>query len=325
MASYFKMLPMEKCACTYTLTFFFFFLRIRRICTEISEFDKSASLIAKHFLRRGYPMKLIEESLIRARRLDRATLLDKRPPPLSQSSNEEQRFFLITTYNPATPHFRDIISKNWDILRTSDDTNFLTNSRTIFGFRRNQNLRDKLVRARVKVTYDPDSDSHISVLNDTMVPLSESKNKCKNRSCRYCPLLNKSGRVKSTSTGRSYTSLKNITCKSSNLIYLITCKSENCRLQYVGQTYRTLSERFQGHFNDISNNRHWKAIGEHFNKPNHQGWKDCDISVLYFCPINPGQKNQINSRAIENRKCMERYWQFQLQTLSPHGLNRLEE
>ena len=39
-------------------------LRICRICTELSEFDKSASLIAKHFLRRGYAKTLIEESLI---------------------------------------------------------------------------------------------------------------------------------------------------------------------------------------------------------------------------------------------------------------------
>ncbi len=299
------------------------FLRIRRICTEISEFDKSAALIAKHFLRRGYPIEIIEQSLIKARRLDRSLLLDKPPTQSSQQTSEEQKFFLITTYNPASPHFRDIVSKNWDILKTSDDTNFLANSRTIFGFRRNQNLRDKLVRARVKVKYDPDTDSHISILNESHGPLSENINKCKNRSCRYCPLLNKSGKVKSTSTGRSYATLKNITCKSSNLVYLITCKV--CNLQYVGQTYRTLSERFQGHFNDISNNRHWKAIGEHYNKSNHQGWKDCEISVLYFCPINPGKKNQINSRATENRKCMERYWQFQLQTLSPQGLNRLEE
>ncbi len=66
------------------------FLRIRRICTDISEFDNSAGLIAKHFLRRGYPLKLIEESLIRARRLDRDLLLNKQPN--TPTLNEEQRF-----------------------------------------------------------------------------------------------------------------------------------------------------------------------------------------------------------------------------------------
>ena len=181
-------------------------------------------------------------------------------------------------------------------------------------------MKDRLCKARVK--YDPKTSTNLSVMEDT-TPLSQTSNKCKSRNCRYCPLLNKSGRIVSTSTGRSYSSLKHVTCKSGNLVYLITCRQ--CKMQYVGQTYRTIQERFQGHFNDISNNRFWKAMGEHYNKSNHNGWHDCEISVLYFCRINPGRKNMVNDRATKDRKCMERYWQFQLQTLSPQGLNRLEE
>ncbi len=297
------------------------FLRVRRICTENAEFDKSVTLLATHFLRRGYPLDLIEDSIIRARRLDRQNLLTPTPRQ-DAGTTDERKFFLITTFNPSSPYFREIISKHWDILKTSDQTSFLTTSRTIYGYRRNKNLKDRLCRARVN--HNPISHTDHSVTGE-QVPLSQTKNKCKNRTCRYCPLLNKTGRVRCTSTGRTYTCLKNITCKSSNLIYLITCKVEGCHVQYVGQTYRTISERFQGHFNDISNNKHWKAIGEHYNKPNHHGYSDCEISVLYFCPINPGQRNEVNQRATSDRKCMERYWQFQLQTLSPKGLNRLEE
>ncbi len=295
------------------------FLRIRRICTDISEFDKSAALIGKHFLRRGYPKELIEESIIRARRLDRATLLANNPR-VDPATTDERKFFLITTFNPASPYFRDIVTKNWDILRTSDTTSFITDSRIIFGFRRNKNLRDHLCRARVK--YDPNISSDQSV-SGPPAPLSQTRNRCKTNNCRYCPLINTSGRVRCKSTGRTYSCLKHITCKSSNLIYLITCKE--CQTQYVGQTYRTISERFRGHFNDISTNKHWKAIGQHYNQPDHHGWSDCEISVLYFCPINPGKQNDVNERATSDRKCMERYWQFQLQTLSPKGLNRLEE
>ncbi len=112
-----------------------------------------------------------------------------------------------------------------------------------------------------------------------LLSLSQSSKICKNSRCRYCPLPNTTGRVTSTSIGRSYTCLKNITCKSDNLVYLITCKQ--CGLQYVGQTYRSIAQRFLGHFNDISNERHWKAVGEHYNKQNHHGWSDCEISVLY--------------------------------------------
>ena len=246
--------------------------------------------------------------------------MDKRPNSQVTNKSDEERFFLITTFNPANPNFAEIISKNWDILSTSDDTAFLSESKIIYGFRRNKNLKDRLCKARVH--YDANSSTNTSS-GDIPLPLSQGKNFCKNKKCRYCPLLNRSGRVCSTSTGRSYTCLENITCKSDNLVYLITCKK--CKIQYVGQTYRTIAQRFQGHFNDITSERHWKAVGEHFNKPNHQGWSDCEISVLYFCSVNPGKPNDINQRALKIRKSMERYWQFQLQTLSPKGLNRLEE
>ncbi len=55
------------------------FLRICTIFTELSEFDKSATLIAKHFFRRGYPKTLIEESLIKVRRIDRYVLFQILP------------------------------------------------------------------------------------------------------------------------------------------------------------------------------------------------------------------------------------------------------
>ena len=206
------------------------FLRIRRICTEISEFDKSAALIAKHFLRRGYPKTLIEESLVKVRRIDRSTLLDKPTDPQPDWPDHE-RFFLITTYNPANPNFGDIIAKNWEILNTSDDTSFLSESKIIYGFRRNQNLKDRLCKARV--SYNPNGYTSSEGSNISL-PLSQSQKVCKNNRCRYCPLLNTTGRVRSKSTGRSYTSLKNITCKSDNQVYLITCKQ--CESQYVGQT-----------------------------------------------------------------------------------------
>ena len=166
------------------------FLRIHRICTEISEFDKSAALIAKHFLRRGYPMDLIQDSIIRARRLDRASLLNPRTPTTDPGTTSERKFFLITTFNPASPHFRDIVTKNWDILRTSDQRSFLTESRTIFGYRQNKNLKDRLCRARVK--YNPETTPNLSVIEE-QVPLSQTKYKCKSRNCRYCPLLNTQG------------------------------------------------------------------------------------------------------------------------------------
>ena len=57
---------------------------------------------------------------------------------------------------------------------------------------------------------------------------------CNTTRCRYCPKLNKAGSIKSCKTGKSHQCMVNISCRSLNLIYCITCKV--CDKQYVGQT-----------------------------------------------------------------------------------------
>ena len=72
-------------------------------------------------------------------------------------------------------------------------------------------------------------------------------NKCNNKKCQFCPKLNTSGRIKSEYTNREYQCKKDVTCKSNNLIYCITCKV--CRKQYVGQTGDTLHKSHAGSIN----------------------------------------------------------------------------
>ena len=42
------------------------FLRVRRIFSETEEFEKNAAMIAAHFLRRGYPLEIIDIEFARA-------------------------------------------------------------------------------------------------------------------------------------------------------------------------------------------------------------------------------------------------------------------
>ena len=61
-----------------------------------------------------------------------------------------------------------------------------------------------------------------------------------------------------------------MTCKSTNLIYMIECK--RCKKQYIGETKRTLRERFTEHrqaTNNPSHNNASTAVPTHFNLPDH--------------------------------------------------------
>ena len=69
------------------------------------------------------------------------------------------------------------------------------------------------------------------------------------RNCRYCPYINTSGTLTSTTNRNIFQCMQKVTCQSSNSNYIITCK--NCCVQYVGQTKNHHLTRFQGHIFDI--------------------------------------------------------------------------
>ena len=124
------------------------------------------------------------------------------------------------------------ILKNWHQLTRSNDTKYIFDTKIIFGHRCSKNLREMLVRA--KVNYPPKPTNM-----DTPSPVAH-QSLCTTKKCRYCPRLNTTGRITCSVTNRDYSSKIRVDCKSSNLIYYITCKI--CKIQYIGQTKRRLMD-----------------------------------------------------------------------------------
>ena len=125
------------------------------------------------------------------------------------------------------------------------------------------------------------------------------------------------GEIVCTVTNRTYISKRNICCKSSNLVYAITCKT--CLKQYVGQTGRTIMERFQGHFGAIKREEKTTLINDHFNRIDHNGVQDFEIHVMDF--INLEAKSE-TGKAL--RLKLESRWINRLRSAFPDGLNYLE-
>ena len=298
-------------------------LRTRRICSHLDDFDRNALMLGSHFLRRGYPADLIESAIIKVRRQDRDELLHPAPNP--EREGDLDRLFVVTTHSPKQNPLRDIIKENWPILGRTHQTSPLHTKEITFGSRRNENLRDLLVRAKLPSAHpqkkpltssDPPSPLHV----------------CSTSACRYCPKLDKTGLIHSTSTGRRYFSKKHISCKSNNLIYCITCKT--CKLQYVGQTKNRLMDRFQMHFVHANPNKRERKgtqattpkpqkgsdpIGRHFLSPTHNGINDIYIHIVEFikAPSNSPPAQQLRDE-------YERKWIHRLQTIAPKGLNTMD-
>ena len=77
----------------------------------------------------------------------------------------------------------------------------------------------------------------------------------------------------SSSTGRNYKIRRVYTCKSSWVIYLVTCQA--CNIQYVGQTTQELRKRHYGHRSDVRNGT--AGLGKHFKECHGQG-KDLKVN-----------------------------------------------
>ena len=60
-------------------------------------------------------------------------------------------------------------------------------------------------------------------------------------------------------------------------MYCIGCKK--CPVQYIGETDRSLQERFSEHKGYVSNLHKNKSTGEHFNLPGHK-ISDMEVTIL---------------------------------------------
>ena len=281
------------------------FLRIRRLCTNIADFDNKVLDMAGHFLRRGYPVTLVEGAMLKARRQIREDLLN----PTPKIKEMPKQTFLITTFHPHFGEARKIVNSNWEMLGKSGYTSDIYDHKFITGYRRLPNLKDQLVNARVK--------SLTNTQAPTTKPKPKSGTKCKRAAkgkCRYCPKINHSGRITSTFSKREYKTKGIVDCKNSNLIYCISCKK--CSKQYVGQTMLALSKRFSTHFNLIEYHSDTHSVSRHFNLPDHNGLKDVEIHILDFIHAKPR-----SNRAAQLRDTIETHWIHRLRTQAPIGLN----
>ena len=279
------------------------FLRLRRICTKEEDFVKNAKQHTNFFLIRGYPQHLLDKALQKAQNQNRQQLLSKIHTPSLSNTTSETQLFAITTFHPSFNGFKQTIRENWDLLQRSKSTRPLHNLNITFGLKRPKNLREHLVTATLKPEH---------------VPTTSKLQPCNRTTCRYCPKLDTSSKIRDPFTKRIYKSRYNVSCNSSNLIYAIQCS--NCNKLYVGQTKRTFKRRMCEHFRDITTENSQKTLGYHFSKENHhQGLENVQMYILDFSDKPPTDKFK------HFREKLEKRWQFRLHSHHPMGLNTEDE
>ena len=124
----------------------------------------------------------------------------------------------------------------------------------LVAYRRPTNIKDKLIRSKV-----PPSNSGR--------PRREIPGMKKCNNCSVCPYVKQAKTVQATASKFKVDINSSVDCSSSNIIYLLGCKK--CPQQYIGETERSLKDRFGEHKGYVNNNNQIKTTGVHFNTKGH--------------------------------------------------------
>jgi hypothetical protein len=200
---------------------------------------------------RGYSPRMIDAALDRAKAIPRDIALRK-----VVNNKATNRPVFAMTYDPRLPSIQNIQAKHWRSMTAQDP--YLASvfpQPPLTAYRRQRNIRNYIIRAKVPVISKRNTRRNFNGMK-----------KC-GKNCTACPYIKEGNTIKNNSF--EYKINKQANCNTYNIIYVIQCKKDNCRLSYVGQSGRSLKARLGDHRGYIVNNVTSQATGAHFNSPGH--------------------------------------------------------
>ena len=232
-------------------------LRIVRICSEVESRDKRLMELKQMLIDRDYKPSIIDAAISRAKAIPRLEALKRVERPKTT-----KRPVFVVRFDRRLPSVTKITRRHWRTMVADPYLASVFPQPPLIAYTRPQTIRDKLIRAKV-----PPANSR---------PKREipGMHKC-NQHCPICPYVQTGKSIKATFTKEVVTLSKSFDCKTTNIVYIVGCKK--CNNQYIGQTYKSLEDRFKQHLGYVVNNT--QATGQHFNSPGHNS-SHMTISVL---------------------------------------------
>ena len=236
------------------------------------------------FEQRGYCPACLQNDLQAIRRLDRAGVLNNHNPSYQRS----ERIPLVLSYHPLNERIKRILLRNFNILSSDPETRAVFPQPALVTYCRDSNLRDSLVYT---------SDSSQSSFKAGTSP-------CLHAGCCTCHYIFSDTSVRGPQN--SFVIKKAFSYQTSGLVYYISCR--RCPALYIGETGRTLRQRFGEHLRSIEKRLLGYPVAEHFNTAGHS--IDDALVRGMMLSVDYAQRKRLEMRLI-----------FQLGTSQPRGLN----
>ena len=261
------------------------FIRIRRICSSLQTYWLHANNYIKHFSKRGYEVSRLRATASEIASQDRAQLLSPR------EKEKSDRIPLVVTYHHKFREFSKILHNNFKKMIAEDvGMKKVFPEPPMIAFKRNPNIKDKLVRAKHWV--------------NTVEPLERTRvsDRTKIKSC-----MNEEKFIENKQNGHKC-KIEGGLSTDQNVVYAAECLKHN--LIYVGVTTNQLNCRMNRHRSDITHYPDRCELSRHFSEKGCDFEKDLKISVLEHV-----------RGTLSKLKRQEDKWVTRLGTKSPTGLN----
>lgn len=291
------------------------FRRVRKNCSRDVDFEHQVKIMETRFQEKGYPKTVIADAIKRTRNLTQNDCLPKttittmpKKANIRQNTKTNQTYSLnfITTYNQSHSNIRDILTKHWPILMNDSHLKHILPIRPNCTFRRAITLKNLLAPSKIRKPTPTDKSQ------DKQLAKQSGSHRCNSTRCKNCKsMLPKVTDFTSTVTNQTFKIKTAIDCSSSFVIYLLEC---SCKLQYVGRTKMALRNRMNTHRHNVTKGFTKHSVSRHALTKHH-----CDFPEFNLIAIEQIPEDVKDRFGLLCRR--EMFWIFQLNTLTPLGLN----
>ena len=268
-------------------------VRVVRIVSDPEQREIRFQELADRLTSRHYSPGVVKAGIDRARGITREEALLE----IDKETDSIQTPKLIVEFDPrTTPSFQAILNNNYQGMLEMDSRMkkvFPTCPKVVN--KRGKNLKEVICRAKLP--------PKLGTLRTRSAAAHRRSGfrRCGRPRCPMCPYTGDAaeGRkavkeVLVTSSNTKLTITQDMTCQTTNCIYLLTCSKDG--QQYAGETGRTVAKRFAEHRDSMHNHDMLKPVGQHFQSAGHK--QEADVVML---PIV-----KLKSDNIWVRKAMER-------------------
>ena len=183
---------------------------------------------------RGYRKRMIECAFTRVRALSREYTLEK---VVKQPSD---KISFVITYDPRLASIPGVLHKHARTLMMDSHMRETFQDGFQVAFKRHRNVKEFLCRARL---YDT------GLRRNDARGVNIGWRKCEK--CTTCKRSTHMNQFVSSATKKTYQITENLSCKDTNVIYIVECKKCQKRPQYVGKSTRCLMVRGREHITAI--------------------------------------------------------------------------